>query len=172
VHDSELATRLSERRNDVSHTIEKIAVTETVTRFFHALDSHDWETVGALATDPVDLDYPSKQGGPELVSPHDLVSGLKGFLPGFDATQHLLGPIVVEKGEGTESRARFDARVTHLIAEASDGPVWVIGCHYTFGLTRQYGEWKVSSTRVRVMYEEGNRDLEAAARQRARAASA
>ncbi|WUH99445.1 nuclear transport factor 2 family protein [Spirillospora sp. NBC_00431] len=145
----------------------KTAIAEVVTRLFHALDAHDWETIGALATDPVDLNYPSKQGGAELMSTDDFVSGLKSFLPGFDATQHLLGPVVVELEGETEATARFDARVTHLITEAADNPIWVVGCHYTSGLQRQDGGWKLCSSRVRVLYEEGNRDLEAAARQRA-----
>ncbi|MEW2354315.1 nuclear transport factor 2 family protein [Spirillospora sp. NPDC029432] len=151
--------------------IEKIAIAEVATRLFHALDAHDWQTIGALTTDSIDLDYPSKQGGPELVSADDFVSGLRSFLPGFDATQHLLGPIVVEPGEEPEATARFDARVTHLITEAADAPIWVIGCHYTLGLTRRDGGWKLCSSRVRVLYEEGNRDLEAAARQRAQPSS-
>nr|WP_042183893.1 nuclear transport factor 2 family protein [Kibdelosporangium sp. MJ126-NF4]CEL15945.1 hypothetical protein [Kibdelosporangium sp. MJ126-NF4]CTQ93869.1 hypothetical protein [Kibdelosporangium sp. MJ126-NF4] len=70
---------------------EKTMIAETVTRLFHALDERDWDTIIAVTADPVDVDYPSKQGGPEQISTRDLVTGLRAFLPGFDATQHLTG---------------------------------------------------------------------------------
>jgi hypothetical protein len=145
---------------------EKVAIAETVTRLFHALDAHDWDTIRAFTTDPIDVDYPSKQSGPERLGVDDFVSGLKGFLPGFDATQHLLGPIVVEASDGTRATARFHARVTHLLSEADDDLLWTIGCHYTFGLERQEGSWKLCSSRVRVLYQEGDHGVEGLARRR------
>ncbi|MBF6133245.1 nuclear transport factor 2 family protein [Nocardia otitidiscaviarum] len=150
---------------------EKLAIAETVTRIFHALDAHDWDTIGALTTDPVDIDYPSKEGGPASVSTGDFLAGLRGFLPGFDATQHLLGPIVVDMESETTATARFHARVTHLLTEAVGERIWVIGCHYTIGVTRRNDTWLLSSSRVRISYEEGSRELETTARQRVTAAS-
>lgn len=151
----------------MSQPNEKTAVVETVTRLFHALDARDWEPIRTIMTDPIDLEYPSKQGEPEKLSVNDAVSGLKGFLPGFDATQHLLGPVVVEIGEEGNATARFHARVTHVLTEATNDPMWVIGCHYTFDLEQRDDTWKIRSSRVNVLYEEGNRDLEEVARQRA-----
>lgn len=150
----------------MSQHTEKMEVAEVVTRIFHALDAHDWETISTLSTNPVDLDYPSKEGGPESVSTADFIAGLKSFLPGFDATQHLLGPIVVDMHDDTEATARVDARVTHLL-KAADDPIWVIGCHYTSRLKQQDGNWKVYFSRAQVIYEEGNRALQTTARQRA-----
>ncbi|MGW4095027.1 nuclear transport factor 2 family protein [Nocardia sp. NPDC004750] len=145
---------------------EKLAAAETVTRIFHALDAHDWGTISALTADPVDIDYPSKEGGPETLRTADFLAGLRGFLPGFDATQHLLGPIVVEMGTRITATARFHARVTHLLTEVAGEQIWVIGCHYTVGLARLDDTWKVSSSRVQMSYEEGSRELESKARRR------
>ncbi|TYK49441.1 nuclear transport factor 2 family protein [Actinomadura decatromicini] len=92
-------------------------------------------------------------------------------MPGFDTTQDLLGPIVVELGEELTATARFDARVTHVLTETVDAPIWVIGCHYSIGLKQENGEWRACSSRVRVMYEEGNPALETAARERVQLSS-
>ncbi|MBF6210503.1 nuclear transport factor 2 family protein [Nocardia puris] len=145
---------------------QKYAVAETVARIFHALDDHDWDTIGALTADPVDIDYPSKQGGVETLRTGDFLAGLRGFLPGFDATQHLLGPIVVTMDSPVTATSRFHARVTHLLTDAADERIWVIGCHYTVGLARTDNAWKLTSSRVRVSYEEGSRELETRARRR------
>ncbi|WP_216213807.1 nuclear transport factor 2 family protein [Amycolatopsis aidingensis] len=145
---------------------EKADIAETVIRLFHALDAHDWTMIRTLTGDPIDVDYPSKQGGPERLGVEDFVSGLKGFLPGFDATQHLVGSIVAEVSDGITATARFHARVTHLLTEAGDDLIWTIGCHYTLGLDRREGSWKLRSSRVRVVYEEGDRGLEELARRR------
>ncbi|MBB4935573.1 hypothetical protein F4561_006467 [Lipingzhangella halophila] len=152
---------------DMAESVQKAAVAETVVRIFHALDDRDWGTIAALTTDPVDIDYPSKLGGAEKISTEDFVSGLRAFLPGFDSTQHLLAPTVVELETETQATVRFHARVTHVLTEVADVPIWVIGCHYTFGFEHQDDIWKLCSSRVEVLYEEGNRDLETVARRRA-----
>ncbi|WP_306372023.1 nuclear transport factor 2 family protein [Nocardia sp. CC216A] len=102
---------------------------------------------------------------------HDFLAGLRGFLPGFDATRHLLGPIVVELDSETTATARSHARVTHVLTEAVGERIWVIGCRYTIGLTRRNDTWLLSSSRVRISYEEDSRELETTARQRVTAAS-
>ncbi|WP_306361422.1 hypothetical protein [Nocardia sp. CC227C] len=58
-----------------------------------------------------------------------------------------------------------------MLTEAVGERIWVIGCHYTIGLTRRNDTWLLSSSRVRISYEEGGRELEATARQRVTAAA-
>lgn len=147
---------------------QKTEIAEAVARLFHALDDRDWATVHTVTAEHIDVDYPSKQGGPERLSAHAFVTGLREFLPGFDETHHLLGPIVVDRPSQESATARFHARVTHLVAD-QNAPLWTIGCHYTFGLTYLDGSWRISSSRVRVLYDEGNRDIEQLARVRATA---
>nr|CEL15944.1 hypothetical protein [Kibdelosporangium sp. MJ126-NF4]CTQ93868.1 hypothetical protein [Kibdelosporangium sp. MJ126-NF4] len=42
----------------------------------------------------------------------------------------------------------------------------MIGCLYTISLRRHDDAWSVSSSRVHMLYEEGNHDLENVARHR------
>ncbi len=62
----------------------------------HAIDRLDWPAVRQSFADRVTVDYRSLNGEPAAeVKAEDLIAGWRALLPGFDATQHLLGPVVV-----------------------------------------------------------------------------
>ena len=66
-----------------------------VVALFHAIDDLDWAAVMASLTGEVAIDYTSLWGGqPDRLDAEQLVSAWRELLPGFDATQHLLGPIL------------------------------------------------------------------------------
>ncbi len=57
-------------------------ITNTVSRFFAAVDSIDWDAVQALMTDPFHVDYSSYTGAdPSQVSPADLTGSWAEVLP-------------------------------------------------------------------------------------------
>lgn len=139
----------------MSEQNEKSAITETVTRFFHAMDARDWETVHALFTEQIEGTHGSHQG---TLSRKEMMAELKG-LDEYDATQYLLGPIVVEFDAEDRAIARFYARMTHFLAEAVEEPILVIGGHYIVGLERPHDTWNIRSLRFDEAYHEGDRNL-------------
>jgi hypothetical protein len=69
---------------------------EPVTALLHAVDTLDWDGVLAVLAPEVRLDYTSLWGGAaETVAAGEVVTRWRGLLPGFDATQHLTGPVLV-----------------------------------------------------------------------------
>jgi hypothetical protein len=72
-----------------------VSAAETVVRLLHDVDRRDWAAIRAGLADVVRCDYTSLFGGEVEELPADeLVARWQGLLPGFDATQHLLGPLV------------------------------------------------------------------------------
>ncbi|MGH7717512.1 MAG: nuclear transport factor 2 family protein [Gemmatimonadaceae bacterium] len=77
-----------------------------MTRLVHDADARDWPAVRARFADTVDVDYTSLAGGEPARMPADqLVAAWRALLPGFHATQHLLGPVIVEL-DGDHATAR------------------------------------------------------------------
>lgn len=141
---------------------DKTAITETVTRLFHAMDARDWETIPALFTDQIDVDHGSHQ---LTLSRQEYMARTKETFAGFDATQNLLGPIVVDLTAEDRATARFHARSTYLFTDVTEDPIYVIGAHYTVGLERPHDAWKIRSVELEEAYDEGDRALLEAAHQ-------
>lgn len=131
-----------------------------LTRLLHAIDALDWSTVRSCVADRVRVDYTELSGGePAEVTGDELVTTWQGLLPGFDATQHLTGPVLA--GEWLEAHVRG----YHYLANADGGPVWAVHGHYR---ARLDGSARISELTLRVFYQEGNTALPGLATERAR----
>ena len=142
-------------------------ISDTVTRLLHGVDALDWERVrGALAAE-VRIDYTSLFGGSAARLPADqLVANWRALLPGFDATQHLLGPILVR---GTDARAEVETAVRgyHRIKDAAGGEIWMVAGRYDMQLEQHAGQWRIAAITLTTYYQEGNLALLAVAQRRA-----
>jgi hypothetical protein len=125
---------------------------DDVVAFFHAVDDRDWTAVRAGLADDVDTDYTSLFGGePERMPADVLVERWRGLLPGFDGTQHLLGPLVATPtGEVT-----CDVRGYHRL----DGATWMVAGRYRLALLRDGDRRRIRSIVLHVTYEDGDRSL-------------
>jgi len=139
------------------------AITNVVIGMLHAIDAQDWNAVRAAFADTVTTDYTSLFGGEvETPSADALVDGWAAFLPGFDATQHLAGPLVVQV-EGTTASARCAVTATHRIGSAR----WTVGGHYALRLTREEDGWRITHLTLETAFEDGDRSLTEQAAERA-----
>jgi SnoaL-like protein len=124
-----------------------VSAADAVVAFFHAVDDRDWPAVRAGLAEEVATDYTSLFGGePERLAADALVERWRGLLPGFDATQHLLGPLV-PSGTTVECNVRG---YHHL-----DGRTWMVAGRYTLTL---HGE-KVAGIVLHTAYQEGDKSL-------------
>jgi hypothetical protein len=134
---------------------------DVLTRLLHAVDALEWGGVSAALDREVLVDYTSLSGGePEVLSADDLIARWQGLLPGFDATQHLTGPVVLTDDGGPGVRAD-----THLVAyhqlsgadggQTSQAQTWVLHGHY---IARVVGG-RIAALTLGVFYQEGNLDL-------------
>jgi hypothetical protein len=146
------------------------AIADTVVSLLHAIDARDWKAVRAAFDETVEVDYTSLFGGKPSTTPAaELVAGWEAFLPGFDATQHMLGP-VSSRAEPGGVVAQAHVRGYHYIKDAPGGEVWMVAGHYTIRLVRRDG-WKIRGLTLTAYYQEGNRGLPDIARGRAKKGS-
>jgi hypothetical protein len=159
-----LATTLPARALDLQARLD---IADAVTSLLHGVDALDWTRVrGALAAE-VRLDYTSLFGGSATSLPADqLVANWRALLPGFDATQHLIGPILVRGGD---ARAEVEATVRgyHRIKDAAGGDIWMVAGRYDMQLAPDAGQWRIAAITLVTYYQEGNLALPALAQQRA-----
>ena len=132
---------------------------EAVAAFFHDVDRQDWAALRAGLADQVAVDYTSLFGGePERVTADALVGRWRGLLPGFDATQHLLGPVVTSGDDPVT--AECNVRAYHRL----DGRTWMVAGRYT--LLVDGG--RVAGIVLHTLYQEGDMSLTERAAARAR----
>jgi hypothetical protein len=132
-----------------------MSAADAVVRFFHAVDDRDWAAVRAGLTDEVTADYSSLFGGePERLAAGELVARWQGLLPGFDGTQHLLGPLVIT-ATGDDATVHANVRGYHHL----DGSTWLVAGRYLLTLHRADGTWRVAGIVLHTTYQEGDRSL-------------
>ncbi|MEO1318922.1 MAG: nuclear transport factor 2 family protein, partial [Pseudomonadota bacterium] len=92
----------------------------------------------------------------------ELMDAWRGIVPGFDATWHELGPVIVEiEGDRATATAFVDGR--HWIGNRLWRPVG----DYHWDLVRIDGEWRVTRMEFAMTQEIGDRALAAEATERA-----
>lgn len=149
--------------------IEKNAIAERVTLMLHAIDTLDWNGVDASFADQVNVDYTSLFGGEAATIPaQQLLLTWRSLLPGFDATQHLIGPVISEISSSS-ARAETHVRGYHRVKGADGGDIWMVAGHYVFQLRKHEGAWRISALTLIAYYQEGNTQLPVIATARVKA---
>ncbi|SDS39241.1 nuclear transport factor 2 family protein [Jiangella sp. DSM 45060] len=136
-------------------------MTDSVTSLLHAVDTLDWDGVLAVLADEVRLDYTSLWGGsPETVAGPEVVARWRALLPGFDATQHLTGPVLADGDRRTTT-----VRGYHHLVDGERRSTWMVAGWYD---VRVSGD-RIAAITLHATYEEGDRALTEAATARCEA---
>jgi hypothetical protein len=145
-------------------TEDRLAIVDAVTAIAAGADRHDWPRVRAAFADEVTLDYTSLWGGePATSSAEEVVAQWAGFLPGFDATLHLVTNHTVTAFDGETAQAQADFQALHRIGTDS----WVLAGHYDYDLVREADGWKIAGLTMSWTHETGDRGLVGRAAERA-----
>ncbi|WP_128544421.1 nuclear transport factor 2 family protein [Larkinella soli] len=141
------------------------SIIDTVNGVFLYSDSHDWDALQTCFADPFVLDYTSMNGGePATLTPAGIAEDWRGFLPGFQATHHLIGNHRVRLTEA-EAAVFCYGTATHYLPTETGLPVWTVAGTYDFRLRSENGGWKITRMTFHFKYEDGNRQLPALALQ-------
>lgn len=137
---------------------------DPVTALLHAVDTLDWDGVLAVLADEVRLDYTSLWGGVvETVPAPEVVVRWRGLLPGFDATQHLTGPVLSDG-----DRRSTTVRAYHHAVDGDRSGTWLVAGRYDIGVD---GAGRITAITLHAAYEEGDRALTEVATARCAAGS-
>lgn len=137
-------------------------IEEVIYHLFIAVDVRDWKAVRECFANSLLLDYSSMNGQPAAeLTADDMIAGWKTVLPGFSCTHHQLGNMLTNDGE-TVGTVFCYGTASHYL-EHEKGNVWVVVGNYDFELTRMDGNWKVTKMRFNFKYQDGNKELPAAA---------
>lgn len=141
-------------------------ISDLIARMLLSLDRLDWSGVRRAFGERVRVDYTSLSGGTPVEMPADeLIAQWRALLPGFDATQHITGPIVVN-ADHDSIVAETTVRGYHLIRHAAGGSQWMVAGTYTIGVRPAPATWQITSLTLTVAYQDGNGDLPELARRR------
>ena len=127
-------------------------IINTVNQMALAADQRDWDLCCRCFADEVFVDYTSLAGGEPATVPADaLIESWQGLLPGFTATQHLIGSHVVTVQENrADCLAHFQA--THIL----DNERWVLGGHYYFRLRLKGESWQIAAITMTALWSVGD----------------
>lgn len=148
---------------------DRLAVTDATVRMLWHADRREWDRLRDVFADYVTLDYTSLNGGdPATITGEQVVEAWSGLLGSLDATQHLAGNHLVRvDGDTATCTASFQA--THLLANPYGDPIWTLGGHYHFDLTRTEDGWRITSVTMTADWATGNQQIMNLATQRAAA---
>jgi hypothetical protein len=140
--------------------LAQLEIQTAVTRMLHAIDALDWQAFRAVFEPELRLDFTSLfPGRPETITIDALLSRWVPFAHGFDATQHLIGPVVLVMSDGRRATAEAHVHASHYLAEAEGGPLWIAAGHYEWTLERRESAWKIAGIIFRLLFQDGNRRL-------------
>jgi hypothetical protein len=140
---------------------------DVVAGLFHAVDDLDWEGVRSSLTSKLALDYTSLWGGqPQELDVDDVIMSWRQLLPGFDATQHLIGPVVVARMDERGAVCTTNVRAYHHIVDGDDSATWMLAGRYVITLDHGDDGWKISGITLHTAYEDGSRSLAGTATER------
>jgi hypothetical protein len=145
--------------------LEAHLIQAVVIQMLFAVDQLQWGALRDHFADEVHIDYTSLFGGnAQTMSADALLGQWRGLLPGFEATQHMTGPVIVTSSDANTAVAETHVRAYHHIGNET----WMIAGHYTMRVVRSGGGWKIASIRLEVYRQEGNTKLPALAMERAK----
>lgn len=132
-------------RDEIANVLARVAITQ---------DDHDWD--GHMACFVPDVRYVHPKG--ELSGATAVAERARKALEPLDASQHLLGTIVIEvDGDTAESSTYFIAQ--HVRAAAPGGATFWIAGTYRDSWVRRDGRWLIAERLQTYSWRDGNPDV-------------
>ncbi|SFA78008.1 MULTISPECIES: nuclear transport factor 2 family protein [unclassified Bacillus (in: firmicutes)] len=139
--------------------IDQQKIISQINRVGTAADSHKWVELEEVFTDKVWLDYSSLSGieGSEI-SKKDIIHAWSQFLPGFQATHHMITNHEVDI-IGNEAQATSKVLALHYLPNQSNHNTWTVAGVYMHHLVKNDGKWLIDQMTLQATIIDGNNDL-------------
>jgi len=138
---------------------DRLAIIELIGRLSLAIDAKDWDAMGQLFTETVYHDRTSLTGGEPYTAPvAQFVEGWRQTLQGMDAVHHLITNHVISL-DGDQATCAANMQGTHVLANASGGPIWTVGGRHDYKLKRTPGGWRIAGLTFTLQWATGNMNV-------------
>ena len=135
--------------------IDRIEIGDVLARYSTALDSRDWDLLGEVFLPDAVCDYGSL-GNPRGLD--QIVTLVRGTIGDLDATQHLVGNVVVDV-RGDEATADCYLISQHIRRDTPGGDHYFLGGRYSDRLVRTRDGWRIAHRTLHRMWTTGNREV-------------
>ena len=143
----------------VTELEDRLAIIELIGRLSLAIDAKDWDAMGQLFTETVYHDRTSLTGGEPYTAPvAQFVEGWRQTLQAMDAVHHQITNHVISI-DGAEATCTANMQGTHVLANASGGPMWTVGGRHVYQLKRTEGGWRISGLTFTLQWATGNMNV-------------
>ena len=144
-------------RDPLKALVDRQEIADLCVRYTYALDRRDWDGVRACFTDVPVFTHP----GGRVDGGAGIVGRARGALDQLDASQHLLGNVLVELDDEDEDAATsvcyFQAQ--HVRAGATGGNTYLIAGSYRDRLVRTSRGWRIAHRDQVYLWCDGNRGV-------------
>jgi hypothetical protein len=145
--------------SSTTETEDRLAILELIGRLSLTIDSKDWDAMGQLFTDTVYHDRTSLTGGEPYTAPvAQFVEGWRQTLQNMDAVHHQITNHVVSLN-GDQATCAANMMGTHVLANASGGPMWTVGGRHDYQLTRTPDGWRIAGLTFTLQWATGNMNV-------------
>ena len=142
-----------------TETEDRLAILELIGRLALLLDARDWNGLEQLFTDTVYNDRTSLTGGePVTLGAAEFVEGWRQTLQNLDAAHHLITGHVMSL-DGDQATCAANMQGTHVLANASGGPIWTVGGRHDYQLKRTSDGWRISGLTFTIQWATGNEHI-------------
>ncbi len=145
----------------------RITVAQTFYKYATGIDNQDWDLHRSIFADEVEMDFESWNQVPKhRIRADDLKANVRIFFAGLDATQHSMSnPTVTIDGDRAQCIVYMQAE--HFLHDQQPSRRYVIGGYYTTQLERGAdGQWRLTSVKLTVLWDAGDRSFMADAGER------
>ena len=142
---------------DLQAAVDRLAIHDLVVRIAIAQDEHDWSTLAACYEPVATYQHP----GGQLVGAEAIVARAKAALTPLDASQHLVGSILVALDSDHDDRATSTAyfQAQHVRRGVTGGELLIIAGTYRDELRRSDGVWRVAHRQQDYSWRHGNPEV-------------
>jgi len=138
---------------------DRLAILELIGRLVLLLDARDWSALEGLFTETVYNDRTSLTGGePETLGVVEFVGGWRYLMANLDAVHHMVTCHVINL-DGDRATCAANMIGTHVLANPTGGPVWMVGGRHDYQLTRTPDGWRIAGITFTIQWATGNQNI-------------
>jgi hypothetical protein len=143
----------------ITELADRVAILELIGRLALTIDGRDWNALGQLFTDTVYHDRTSLTGGePTTLGVAEFVDGWRQTLQKMDAVHHQITNHVISL-DGDQATCVANMQGTHVLANASGGPMWTVGGRHDYELRRTPDGWRIAGLTFTIQWATGNMNI-------------